>query len=97
MKKVVRAEHITIVYYKGIDLIKETIITDTIVLPHWYTSNKIMITKLETLLTEQNIRLIEVTKKEKYTRYYTQTLKFFKENAEHIKDVYQQEKKKEKE
>lgn len=94
MKKVVRAEHITKVSYKALDIKNEKVIDDTITLPHWYTSHKILVTKLTAILQEQNLRLIEVTKDpEKYTRYYSQTLVYFKENCESYKDVLQKSRK----
>ena len=87
MKQVVRSQHITIITVQVVNLNTEKVEIIEWVLDSWFTSEKIMITKLTDNLQENNYRLISIKEKNKCIRTYTQSLAYFKANAETVQDT----------
>lgn len=87
MKQVVRSQHITILTVQVVNLNTEKVETIEWVLDSWFTSDKIMITKLTDILQDNNYRLISIKEKNKCIRTYTQSLAYFKANAETVTDT----------
>lgn len=86
MKTVKRTQHITELELKIVDLKTEKISEIKYVLESWFSSEKIMRTKLDEEMKSLNLKIIQVISTTKLIRTYEQTLDYFRANAQTVTD-----------